>query len=158
VAAAAGHSIELPGPRRLTAPFLVSGTVCGQPVAKAVGSPADVLEEIVNWCDRDPDATGNWQVNSDYSEPVTIIARLKAGLVRETRRIVHMFRLLPGVPLGHALTARCGETLSIADTEWLSAGTGMPCESCLGMAARDYVRDLQRADHAGPRQPHNASR
>ncbi|GDY32069.1 hypothetical protein [Gandjariella thermophila] len=143
---AAGQSIELPGPRRSPAPFLVSGTVCGRSVAKAVHSPADVLEEILHWCDRDPNATGNWQVSSDYSEPITLIARLKAGLARETRRIVHLFRLLPGVPLGHTLTARCGEALPIADTEWLAVGTGMPCESCLGLAARDYV--VSRAGYA----------
>lgn len=147
MATAIGSSIELPGPRRLAAPFIVSGTVCGQAVAKAVGSPADVLDEVIRWCDRDPGATGNWQVSSDYSGPVTVIARLKAGLIRETRRIVHLFRLLPGVPLGHTLTARCGETLPIADTEWLAVGRGMPCESCLGLTARDYVGDACQAEH-----------
>ena len=124
-------------------PFLVSGTVHGQSVVTAVASPAEVLDGILRWCDEDPDATGYWRLRSDYSDPVTIIARLKLGLVRETRRMAHLFRLLPGVPQGDKLTARCGDTLPIAGMEWLSVGAGMPCESCLGALSREMREEVR---------------
>ena len=135
--AAAERLIDSHRQQQAVAPFLVSGTVRGQSVVKAVRSPAEVLDEIVRWFDEDPHATGSWRLRHDYSEPVTIVARFRSGLVRETRRIAHLFRLMPGVPLGGTLTAQCGETLAIADTEWLAVGAGMPCESCLGLASRE---------------------
>jgi hypothetical protein len=140
VTAAAERLIDSHIERRALAPFLVSGTVRGQSVVKAVRSPAEVLDEIVRWCEEDPQATGNWRLRHDYSEPITIIARFRRGLVRETRRIAHLFRVAPGIPLGHALTAHCGETLPLVDTEWLTVGAGMPCESCLSLASREICR------------------
>jgi hypothetical protein len=121
-------------PDGLEPPFLVTGTVHGRSVAVAVANPAEVLDEMSRWGGEDPDATGNWQLRSDYSSPVTAVARFKPGRVGETRRMAHLFCLLPGVPQGFVLTAHCGETLAITDMEWLPFG-GMPCEVCLrGMA------------------------
>jgi hypothetical protein len=115
-------------------PFLVSGTVHGRSVTVAVSAPDDVLGLIINWCAEDPRATGEWRLNSDYSEPVTTIARLRRGLVREVHRVAHLFRLLPGARQGFVLTAGCGETMPITDAEWLPIGAGMPCERCLSLA------------------------
>ena len=65
--AAAERLIDSHIERRALAPFLVSGTVQGQSVVKAVRSPAEALDEIVRWCEEDPQATGNWRVRHDYS-------------------------------------------------------------------------------------------
>jgi hypothetical protein len=120
------------------APFMVSGTVHGRSVGIAVASPAEVLDEMSRWAGEDPDATGNWQLRSDYSSAVTAVARFKPGLVGETRRVAHLFYLLPGVPQGFVLTAHCGEALTITDVQWLPFGGGLPCEDCLRVMAR-YV-------------------
>lgn len=117
------------------APFLVSGTVHGESVTVAVTGPADVLDQIVRWCAEDPGAQGHWKLNGDYSEPVTTIARTRQGVVREARRVAHLFRLRPGVRQGFTLTAGCGETISMTDAEWLNVGSGMPCEHCLSAVA-----------------------
>lgn len=116
-------------------PFLVCGTVHGRSLTVAVASPAEVLGEMSRWGGADPDATGTWQLRSDYSSPVTAVARFKPGRVRETRRVAHLFYLLPGAPQGFVLTAHCGETLAITDMEWLPFGGGMPCEDCLRVMA-----------------------
>jgi hypothetical protein len=67
---------------------------------------------------------------TDYSKPVTILGRVKPGLVRETRRVVHAFLLVSEI-LPDILTARCGERLSAGDLQWLPALAGMPCEQCV---------------------------
>lgn len=66
----------------------------------------------------------------DYSNRVVILGRLKAGRVRESHRLVHVF---PVAEIQHSgtVTARCGMRLPVNDLQWLPAVTGMPCEHCL---------------------------
>ena len=118
---------------RIGAMFLVVGRVNGRSRTVAVGSPAEGLAEIVRWCDVDPDASGRWLLSPTAAEPVTLIARRRFGLVGESRRVSHLFELLPGVPQGFRLEARCGSPLPITELEWLDlhGHAGMPCMGCL---------------------------
>lgn len=118
------------------APFVVDGTLHGWRQAVAVSDPAAALAEIAAWCAQDPRATGTWYLNEDYSEQVTIPARIKPGLARESLRSAHLFVLAPGVAQGATMTARCGLVLPLVDLEWLSLGSGMPCEPCFLGALR----------------------
>jgi len=122
------------GPGTLETPFVVSGKVHGRETTVAVAAPDEVLDQIVQWCDEDPRATGGWRLSNAYSTPVTTVARVKSGLMKEARRVAHLFQLLPGVWQGLELTAGCGERMPITDAEWLPLGMGMPCESCLSAA------------------------
>lgn len=121
----------------VSAALLLSGTVNGRPVRVGVNTVPEILIEIERWIAQDQQATGTWCLSSDYSNPVTLIARRQAGLCAESRRVAHLFRLEPGVAQGFTLTARCGEVVTLVEVEWLSPGTGMPCEACLSAAARD---------------------
>lgn len=117
-------------------PFLVCGTLHGRPVRTAVASPAEVLAQIVRWCTEDPEVTGYWLVDSDYREPISLVARFKPGHVGESRRVAHVFQLRPGAAQGGELVACCGQAMALADAEWLPLGYGMPCERCLAEALR----------------------
>jgi hypothetical protein len=118
-------------PTATAKPFIVSGTLHGRPQSVAVASLAAVLEQIGQWAFEDPDATGSWALSSDYSAPVPIIGRLRAGLSGQRARSAHLFSLVPGVSQRCGLTSCCAAQLSITDLEWLSIGEGMPCEGCL---------------------------
>jgi hypothetical protein len=69
--------------------------------------------------------------DSDYSDQVVFLGRLKRGRVRESRRVVHVFPLALDTPRDTTLTASCGETLAVDDLQWLPQVTGMPCERCV---------------------------
>jgi hypothetical protein len=45
--------------------------------------------------------------------------------------LVHVFLLTSDVRHCSALTARCGATLPVDDTQWLPSLAGMPCEHCI---------------------------
>ena len=113
----------------------LSGTVHGQPVSIAVDTVPQVLAEIGRWTAIDPRATGSWGLSGDYSDPVTLIARRQPGSCAESRRVAHLFELVPGIPQGLCLTSRCGEAIPIVRLEWLTPGRGMPCEACLHSAS-----------------------
>ena len=70
-------------------------------------------------------------LTSDYSDPVVLLGRLKPGLIRETRRVVHVFLLVPEARQATMLTSRCGERLPVTDLQWLPGLSGMPCEHCV---------------------------
>jgi hypothetical protein len=139
------ESAEQPPPR-----FVVCGTLHGRKTTITVAGPAEVIAEIGRWAAEDPDATGVWGIPTDYSEPVTLLARGKPGQVRESARVAHALPLSPGVPLGMALTARCGERYAITELEWLPLGAGMPCENCLRLtpAEPDCPAVVTTPDHA----------
>jgi hypothetical protein len=122
------------------APLAVAGTVHGRQVEVLVASLADVLAHIAAWTEQDPDAVGCWGLRADYSDSLTILLRHKAGTVREGRRTVHLVRLMPGVPHGVALTALCGERLTLLGAEALPVGCGMPCDGCLAESLVDSLR------------------
>lgn len=67
----------------------------------------------------------------DYSDEVVLLGRLKAGTASETRRVVHVFPLAPGLLRDPVVTARCGRPLPAGDLQWLPGLTGMPCERCV---------------------------
>lgn len=67
----------------------------------------------------------------DYSDEVVLLGRLKAGTASETRRVVHVFPLAPGLLHDPVVTARCGRPLPASDLQWLPGLTGMPCEQCV---------------------------
>ena len=123
-------------------PLAVAGTVHGRPVELLVATLPDVLTHIARWAEQDPAAIGCWGLRSDYSIPLTLPLRQKAGAVRESRRTVHLIRLLPGEAHGATVTALCGERLRILGVDVLPVGTGMPCGGCLaGGLAADRKRD-----------------
>ena len=74
-----------------------------------------------------PDQPADW----DYSDPVVILGRLKPGRATESRRLVHVFLLTSDARHSATLTARCGATLPVEDTQWLPNLSGMPCEHCI---------------------------
>jgi hypothetical protein len=112
-------------------PLAVAGTVHGQPVEVLVADLSDVLAHIVAWTDQDPDAIGCWGLRADYSGSLTLLLRHKAGSIAERLRTVHLVRLSPGEPHGTALTALCGERLTVLGVDTLPVGAGMPCDGCL---------------------------
>ncbi len=75
---------------------------------------------------------------------VLVVGRLARGLVGESRRVVHVFAVATSGELGEFLRTRCGEALSRTDIEWVSPGTGMPCEPCLGLTGGDRHRSPRR--------------
>ncbi|GAB3579694.1 hypothetical protein GCM10027445_48740 [Amycolatopsis endophytica] len=63
-----------------------------------------------------------------------VLARPRAGVVGETRRVAHVFPLpadRPGV-----LVAYCGFEGRPGELDVLDGPAGMPCERCLVVAAR----------------------
>ena len=71
-----------------------------------------------------------------------MVGRLARGILGETRRVVHVFGMDTVEAGGELVRTRCGETLSRTDVEWLTPGTGMPCERCLGLAGSDRTSSL----------------
>jgi hypothetical protein len=67
----------------------------------------------------------------DYSGSALLFGRLRSGTVSETRRVVHVFSLEPGMLDGAAVLARCGARLVVEELQWLPGFTGMPCERCM---------------------------
>jgi hypothetical protein len=126
----AGH------PRASADPFVVTGTHRGRAQSVTVPDVPGVLAVIGRWTADDPAATGSWALRGDYSAPVSLVARLRPGLIGERGRVAHVFSLVPGVPQRCTLTTCCGAQLSILQLEWLELGQGMPCEPCLHTAAR----------------------
>lgn len=138
-------------------PLAVSGTVSGRRVEALVTGLLDVLTQIVAWTDEDPAAVGSWGLREDYSEPLVMPVRRRAGSVPVGGRATHLLSLLPGEPQGHTITALCGERMPLVGVDPAAVGDGMPCEPCLGRqvarvglpAARDgrrvERRGLQRA-------------
>jgi hypothetical protein len=76
-------------------------------------------------------------VDTDYSDQVIFLGRLKPGRAWESRRVVHVFALASQARHDTTLTARCGEAVPVDDMQVLPGITGMPCEYCvqLSMAA-----------------------
>jgi hypothetical protein len=117
-------------------PLSVVGTVQGCRKEALVSGLSDVLAQIARWTMDDPDAVGCWGLRDDYSEPLMIPVRRRAGSAVEgcpgqSRRVAHVVRLVPGEPHGGVVTAVCGERLPLVGIDALRLGIGMPCERCL---------------------------
>jgi hypothetical protein len=127
-------------------PLRVVGTVHDRRVEALVSGLSDVLAQIARWTRDDPDAIGSWGLRDDYSEPLMIPVRRKAGSAGEggldrigadgsargeSGRVAHVVRLIPGEPHGGMVTAVCGERLPLLGIDALRLGVGMPCERCL---------------------------
>jgi hypothetical protein len=112
-------------------PFAVAGTIHGRRVEVLVSGLPDVLAQIAQWTQDDPDAIGCWGLRDDYSEPLMLPVRRTADSVRESARAAHLVRLLPGEPIGGVLVAVCGARLPVMEVDALPLGIGMPCEGCL---------------------------
>lgn len=139
----------VPESDRHSVPLAVAGTVHGRLVEVLVATLPDVLAHIALWTEQDPAAIGCWGLRSDYSVPLTLPLRHKAGVVRESRRTVHLVRLLPGAAHGAAVTALCGERLRILTVEALPVGTGMPCTGCLAGGLATERKNTDRiVEHA----------
>ncbi|GAB3444629.1 hypothetical protein GCM10027436_33140 [Actinophytocola sediminis] len=67
----------------------------------------------------------------DYSEQALLLGRLKSGAALESRRVIHLFPLVPGVEHNPVVAARCGAKLPADDMQWLPRFAGMPCEPCI---------------------------
>lgn len=68
---------------------------------------------------------------SDYSEPAILLGRLKSGTAPESRRVIHVFRLVRDLLHAPVVAARCGASLPVGDMQWLPRFAGMPCERCI---------------------------
>ncbi|MFF5991396.1 hypothetical protein [Prauserella flavalba] len=74
-----------------------------------------------------------------------MVVRLRRGVVGETRRVCHLVPApAPGTP-PRELAALCGEGIVPGQAELLSGFTGMPCEACLAVSARNLPPGLIRA-------------
>ncbi|WP_228714157.1 MULTISPECIES: hypothetical protein [Prauserella] len=76
-----------------------------------------------------------------------MVVRLRRGVVGETRRVCHLVPA-PDPALGtppRELAALCGEEILPGQAELLSGFTGMPCETCLAVSARNLPPRLVRA-------------
>lgn len=64
-----------------------------------------------------------------------VLARLRRGVVGESRRVCHVVPVpdVDGVP--DWLEAFCGAVLRRGESEWLPSIRGMPCVRCLSLAA-----------------------
>ncbi|MFC4859409.1 hypothetical protein [Actinophytocola glycyrrhizae] len=71
----------------------------------------------------------------DYSDEVVVLGRLKPGTTTESRRVVHVFKLVRDVLHQPMVTARCGMSLPVDDLQWLPRLAGMPCELCVMASA-----------------------
>jgi hypothetical protein len=67
----------------------------------------------------------------DYSEDAILLGRLKSGAAPESRRVVHVFQLVPELLHNAFVAARCGARLASCDLQWLPRFAGMPCEHCV---------------------------
>ena len=95
--------------------------------AKAPSFGAQIAEPKVT----SPRPAHTEQSPDDYSEPVILLGRLKAGTARETQRVVHTFLLVRDLLHSAVVTARCGAQLIAGDMQWLPGMAGMPCERCV---------------------------
>jgi hypothetical protein len=66
-------------------------------------------------------------------DTVLLLVRLRRGVVRETRRVVHLVPV-PTDRVPTTLTAYCGEEIACGTAEVLSCFTGAPCTPCLAAA------------------------
>ncbi|TWE29311.1 hypothetical protein [Prauserella muralis] len=57
----------------------------------------------------------------------------------ETRRVCHVVPVPPGDTVPERLTAYCGQRFRPGQAELLTHITGMPCEACLAVSARDLA-------------------
>ncbi|TVT04090.1 hypothetical protein FNH07_24445 [Amycolatopsis bartoniae] len=75
-------------------------------------------------------------MREDWPGTLTLIGRPVHGVVGESRRCAHLFRIRPGAALHGSVVACCGTELLLPEIEWLRPGAGMPCECCLVLGAR----------------------
>lgn len=66
--------------------------------------------------------------------PPVMLVRLKAGVVGESRRQVHVVPLSSATP--DTFVAYCGLRLARADSDTLAEPEGMPCYLCLALSPR----------------------
>jgi hypothetical protein len=67
-----------------------------------------------------------------------VIARPRPGIVRETRRVAHLFEISAGHDVPETLTALCGDEFGHGQLELLERPSGMPCEYCLRRSPTSY--------------------
>lgn len=77
-------------------------------------------------------------------ESAVLLVRLRAGVVGESRRSVHVVPF-PVWERGDVLVAYCGLPIVPMLAEYLDEFRGMPCELCVARAAglKSGVADLQ---------------
>ena len=60
-----------------------------------------------------------------------LLVRFRAGVVRESQRVVHLVDLPTEGTMPQTLTARCGQSFTPGQAERMAGITGMPCLNCL---------------------------
>jgi hypothetical protein len=106
------------------------GAVAGQ-AAGDVGSHGTVGRNMSGVVRPERTAIDTLPPETDYSDQVILLGRLKPGTALESRRVMHVFLLAPDLLRQTTLTARCGEALPSDDMQWLPRLAGMPCEPCV---------------------------
>jgi hypothetical protein len=108
--------------------------------SKVVGTadgPVAAYDRVVRLRRDHPGTAFTWMLRPDWSGVVKAMGRWKRHAldngrrVGERDRIVHVFPLVPGQPVGDVLTATCRQTLPLEGIEWLTTYAGMPCELCV---------------------------
>ena len=128
-----GPACADPALSRRMPPFMVVGRVNGREEAARAKGPAEALRRMLEWLREDEEAAAVWYLREDWPAPITLVGRPRAGLVGETRRNAHLFRIEPGAVQFGALVSRCGAELHLPEIEWLIPGAGMPCVCCLAL-------------------------
>lgn len=65
-----------------------------------------------------------------------LVARLRRGVVGESRRVCHVVPVASVDSVPESLTTLCGAELSSGETEFMNGIRGMPCSACLAVAAK----------------------
>jgi hypothetical protein len=69
---------------------------------------------------------------------------MRRGVVGETKRVCHVVPIPEPAAVPTELTALCGERIHPGQAELLRSISGMPCQSCLVVAARRMPVELTR--------------
>lgn len=115
--------------------FLVRVRRRGSPVRElAVDAPERAWRMVDRLAARPEITEVCWMVRPGLGGPVRLCGRYRADIpgIGETRRVAHVFLLVPGEPIrsDEPMTARCGEPIRSDQLDIVGPGTGMPCYRC----------------------------